>query len=79
MLLFATHSFQFMQISGDVVKLNVCGALKQEYIEGITALVKEFFGVPFALCYDCRVYKLQIFPFSVRLLRDATVSFEWFN
>lgn len=69
-LLLATHGFQFTQVPGDVVSLDVRRAQKQEYIEGIRTPVKELLGAFFGLCHDCRVCRVQFF-FSVILLRDA--------
>lgn len=51
----ATHGFQFMQLPEDVVSLDVRKDQKQEFIEGVTILVKKLLGAPFGLCYDCRV------------------------
>lgn len=61
-LILATHGFQFMQIPENVVNLDVGGIQKQEYIENITTLVKEFLDAPFGLCYDCRVCKFFLIP-----------------
>ena len=51
----STHGFQFIHIPDDIASLDIRGDCTNEYIEKMTAHVKDLLDASFALCYDCRV------------------------